>query len=51
MELFSRHIGPKVKIKAAGGIAGVEDAQAFIALGASRLGTSRLVKAAQALEN
>ncbi len=43
--LFSRHVGPDVKIKAAGGIAGFEDAEDFLHLGADRLGTSRLVKA------
>ena len=42
--LFARHIGPRVKIKAAGGIATLQDAEDFIALGASRLGTSRIVK-------
>jgi len=49
--LFARHIGPKVKIKAAGGIANLQDAEDFLALGASRLGTSRIVKAVKALEN
>lgn len=48
--LFARHIGPGVKIKAAGGIAGLRDAEDFLALGASRLGTSRVVKAVKALE-
>lgn len=48
--LFARHIGPGVKIKAAGGIAGLDDARDFISLGASRLGTSRIVKAVKALE-
>ncbi len=42
--LFARHIGPGVKIKAAGGIKTLDDAEKFIALGASRLGTSRIVK-------
>jgi len=42
--LFKAHIAPHVKIKAAGGIASLEDAEAFLALGASRLGTSRIVK-------
>ncbi len=45
--LFARHIGPDVKIKAAGGISSLEDAEKFIALGASRLGTSRIVKIAK----
>ncbi|MBQ8519140.1 MAG: deoxyribose-phosphate aldolase [Agathobacter sp.] len=42
--LFAKHVGPNVKIKAAGGISSMEDAEKFIALGASRLGTSRIVK-------
>lgn len=42
--LFTEHVGEKVKIKAAGGISSMEDAEKFIALGASRLGTSRIVK-------
>ena len=49
--LFAKHIGPNVKIKAAGGISSLEDARKFIALGASRLGTSRLVKIAKGLES
>ena len=48
--LMAAHVGPKVRIKAAGGIANLEDAADFIALGASRLGTSRVVKAVKALE-
>ncbi len=48
--LLARHIGPRVKIKAAGGIATLQDAEDFIALGASRLGTSRIVKAVKAME-
>ena len=47
--LFAKHVGPHVKIKAAGGIASLEDAEDFIALGASRLGTSRSVKAVKAM--
>lgn len=42
--LFARHVGPNVKIKAAGGITSIEDAVRFIDLGAERLGTSRIVK-------
>lgn len=42
--LFSKNIGKNVKIKAAGGISSLEDAERFIAAGASRLGTSRIVK-------
>ncbi len=44
VKLFAEHIGPGVKIKAAGGISSFEDGETFIKLGASRLGTSRLVK-------
>ena len=51
VELFAKHIGPNVKIKAAGGISSLEDAEKFIQLGASRLGTSRIVKIAKGLEN
>ena len=42
--LFAKHVGPDVKIKAAGGIKSLEDAEKFMNLGASRLGTSRIVK-------
>ena len=48
--LFAKHVGPNVKIKAAGGIADLKDAEDFINLGASRLGTSRIVKAVKAME-
>lgn len=48
--LFAKHVGPHVKIKAAGGIADLKDAEDFIRLGASRLGTSRVVKAVKSLE-
>ena len=44
VELFAKHVGPKVKIKAAGGISSLDDAEKFLALGADRLGTSRIVK-------
>ena len=44
IKLFSEHIGPNVKMKAAGGISDFNDAQKFMELGASRLGTSRIVK-------
>ncbi len=50
VELFAKHVAPHVKIKAAGGISSLEDAEKFIELGASRLGTSRVVKLAKALE-
>ena len=42
--LFKSHVGPNVKIKAAGGISSLQDAEDFVALGADRLGTSRIVK-------
>lgn len=42
--LFAKHVGHDVKIKAAGGISSIEDAEKFMELGASRLGTSRIVK-------
>lgn len=45
--LFAKHVGPEVKIKAAGGISSFDDAEEFIRLGADRLGTSRLVKIAK----
>lgn len=45
--LFAAHIGPNVKMKAAGGISSFDDAEKFISLGASRLGTSRIVKLAK----
>ena len=45
--LFAAHIGENVRIKAAGGIASLEDAEDFIKLGADRLGTSRVVKIAK----
>ena len=48
--LFAAHVAPHVKIKAAGGISSLEDAEEFIRLGASRLGTSRIVKLAKAME-
>lgn len=50
VELFAAHVAPHVKIKAAGGIADLNDAKDFIALGADRLGTSRIVKAVKAME-
>ena len=49
--LFAKYVAPHVKIKAAGGISSLEDAEKFIALGASRLGTSRIVKIAKGLED
>ena len=50
VELFAAHVAPHVKIKAAGGISSLADAEEFIRLGASRLGTSRIVKLARAME-
>ena len=44
IKLFAKHVEPHVKIKAAGGISSLEDAELFMSLGASRLGTSRIVK-------
>lgn len=44
VELFAKHVGPNVKIKAAGGISSLDDAEKFLSLGADRLGTSRIVK-------
>lgn len=48
VKLFAAEVGPGVKIKAAGGIASLEDAETFLSLGAERLGTSRIVKIAKA---
>ena len=48
--LFARHVGEHVQIKAAGGISSLQDAEEFIRLGATRLGTSRIVKLAKALD-
>lgn len=50
VELFAKHVKPGVKIKAAGGISSLEDAEKFIELGASRLGTSRVVKIVKKME-
>lgn len=50
VELFAANIGPNLKIKAAGGISSLDDAEKFIALGASRLGTSRVVKIVKATD-
>ena len=44
VKIFKAHVGAGVKIKAAGGISSIQDAEDFIALGADRLGTSRIVK-------
>ena len=50
IRLFARHVTNGKKIKAAGGISSLEDAERFIALGADRLGTSRIVKIVKANE-
>ena len=49
--LLRANVAPEVKVKAAGGIASLQDAEDMIALGADRLGTSRIVKLAMELEN
>jgi deoxyribose-phosphate aldolase len=49
VELLRRHCPPRVKVKAAGGITSIEDAEKFISLGADRLGTSRIVKLAEGM--
>ena len=43
IELFKKHIGPDVKMKAAGGVSTLEDFEMFISLGCDRIGTSRAV--------
>ena len=48
--LFAAHVGENVRIKAAGGIASLADAEDFLKLGAQRLGTSRIVKIAKSEE-
>ena len=50
VELFAAHVTNGVKIKAAGGISSIDDAEKFIELGASRLGTSRIVKIVKQME-
>ena len=47
---MAAHMTNGKKIKAAGGIANLQDAEDFVNLGASRLGTSRIVKAVKAME-
>lgn len=44
VKLFSEHVGDGVRIKAAGGIASLDDAVKFLEIGADRLGTSRIIK-------
>lgn len=50
VKLMVENVGEGILVKAAGGISGIQDAEDFINLGASRLGTSRVVKAVQGLE-
>ena len=50
VKLFADHVADHVQIKAAGGISSLEDAQKFIDLGATRLGTSRLINLAKEAE-
>jgi deoxyribose-phosphate aldolase len=49
--LFAQNIGPNVKMKAAGGISSIADAEEFVRLGADRLGTSRIVKIVKAQDD
>lgn len=51
VKLFAENVGKDVKIKAAGGISTLDDAEKFIELGASRLGTSKVVKIIKEEEN
>ena len=51
IELFAKHVGKGVRIKAAGGISSIADAEKFMELGANRLGTSRIVKIVKAEDN
>lgn len=50
VQIFADNVASHLKIKAAGGISSLEDAQDFINIGATRLGTSRIVKIVKALE-
>jgi len=50
VELLRKHVAPHVKVKAAGGIATLDDAYKFISLGADRLGTSKIIKLVQGLK-
>jgi deoxyribose-phosphate aldolase len=51
VQLMRENSPATVKVKAAGGISSIQDAEDFINLGADRLGTSRIVKLAMELEN
>lgn len=44
VKLFRQNVDPGIKVKAAGGISSMEDAREFLAAGADRLGTSRMIK-------
>ena len=50
VELMVKNVGDGVKVKASGGISGLEDAEKYVEIGARRLGTSRIVKAVKGLE-
>ena len=50
VDLMVKNVGEGVKVKASGGISGLEDAEKFLEIGAKRLGTSRVVKAAKNAE-
>lgn len=50
IKLFKKYVGKEVKIKAAGGISTLNDAEKFLSLGASRLGTSRIIKLVKELK-
>ena len=51
IQLFAKHVGEGVKIKAAGGISNMDDAEKFLTLGAARLGTSRIIKIMKNTDN
>lgn len=51
VQLMRKHVGPEVKVKAAGGISSFDDAEEFVRLGADRLGTSRLIKILKKTDN
>lgn len=51
IQLFAENVAKHVKIKAAGGISSLQDAEKFLSLGADRLGTSRIVKIIKEKEN
>ena len=51
VKLMREHVGKDVKVKAAGGIASLDDAEEFLRLGADRLGTSRIIKLIKNTDN